>query len=89
MYYQTHWPDYEHEDSHNMSSTFKEMATSASLMGSEVYKVKEVWTCQRNLKATHHAAKASPKDIHFLRVVPPTKLTKIMGLRGIPSPKAL
>ena len=48
-----------------MSSTFKELATSANLLGSEVHKVKEVWTGQRNLKATDHAAKASPKVTLF------------------------
>ena len=33
--------------------------------------------------------KGSPKEIHFFWVVHPTKLHKIMELRGIHSPKAL
>ena len=88
-YYKTHGPNYEHEGSHNLSSTFRDMATSANLMGSEIHKVQEVWTGWKNLQAAHHVAKTFPKDIHFFRVVPPTKLPKIMGLWGIHSPKAL
>ena len=63
-HYWTHQPNYEHEGDDDMSLTFKEMATSASLMGSEVYEVKEAWTGQRNLKPTYNVAKASRKDIH-------------------------
>ena len=81
-YYQTHKPDCEHENSQVMSSTFKELATSTNLVGSEVHNVKEVWTGWRNLKATHHAAKALPKNIHFFQVVLPTKSPKIMDLSG-------
>ena len=33
--------------------------------------------------------KSSAKDIHYFWVVPSTKLPKIMGLKGIHSPKAL
>ena len=30
-----------------------------------------------------------PQDVHFFRVVPPTESPKIMGVKGIHSPKAL
>ena len=66
-YHKAHQPNYEHEGSYNLSLFFKEIATSANLMHSEVYEVKEVWTGERKLKATHHAVKASPKDIHLFR----------------------
>ena len=85
-YCKTHWPNYEHKELYNLSSTFREMATATNLMGSEVH---EVWTGWKDLKATHHVAKASPRDICFFRVMPPTKLPKIMGLRGIHSLEAL
>ena len=81
-YFRMHHPIYDHEGSH-------EMATTAGLMGSEVHKVQEVWTGQKDLWATHHVAKGYPKGIQFFWVVPPTKLPKIMGLRGIHSAKAL
>ena len=65
------------------------MATSANLMGSEIYEVWEVWTGQKDLRATHHMAKTFPKNICFFRVVPPMESPKIMGLKEIHSPKAL
>ena len=58
-------------------------------MGSDVNEVQEAWTGQKDLWVTHPVAKCSPKDIHFFWVVPPTKLPKIMGLRGIHSSEAL
>ena len=61
---------------------FREMATSANLIGSEVHEVKEVWTGQKDLWATYHAAKSSPQDIHFFRVMLPTESPRIIGLRG-------
>ena len=85
-YYKTHQSNYEYIGSQDLSSTFREMATSTNLMGTEV---QEVWTGQRDLEAAHHTAKASPKDIQFFRIMPPTESPKIMGLRGIHSPEAL
>ena len=76
-YYKTHQPNYECEGSYNLSSTFREMATSANLMGSEVH---EVWTSQKDLRATHCMAKTSPKGIHFFRVISPTNPPKIMRI---------
>ena len=88
-YYKTHWPNYEHKGSYNLSSTFRYMATSTNFMGSEIHEVQEVWTNWKDLRIAHHMDKISAKDIHFFRVVPPTELPKIMGLRGIHSPEGL
>ena len=84
-----HHPDYDHKGSLDFSYTFKEMAISTGLMGSDVHEVQEAWTGQKDLWVTHYLAKSSPKDIHFFWVVPPYELLKIMGLRGIHSPEAL
>ena len=73
----------------DLTCTFQEMATSAGLMDSEVHEVQEVWTGQKDLQATHHMVKGSPKGIQFFQVVPPTESPMIMGLKGIHSPKAL
>ena len=59
------------------------------LMDSEIHEVVEVWTGWKDLWATHHTVKGSPKCIHCFWVVPPTKLPKIMGLKGIHSPEVL
>ena len=88
-YFKMHCPDFNHEGSHVLSHMFWEMATSAGFLDSDVHKVQDVWTGQRDLWATHWVAKSSPKGIHFFWVVPPTESPKIMGLKGIHSPEAL
>ena len=43
-YFKTHQPNYEHKGSQNLSSTFREMATSTNLMVTEVHEVQDAWT---------------------------------------------
>ena len=84
-----HYPDSDHEGSHDLSHTFKEMATSPGFLGSDVHEGQHIRTGQKDLWVTHHAAKSSPKSIHFFWVVPPSESPKIMGLKEIHSSKAL
>ena len=49
VYFKMHHPNYVHEGSHDFSHTFKEMDTSAGLMGSDVHEVQKVWTGQKDL----------------------------------------
>ena len=86
-YFKTHCPNYDHDGSHDLSHTFKQMATSACLLGSDVHEVQQVWTGWKDLWVAHDIAKSSPKDIYFFQVVPPTEL--LMGLKRIHSLKAL
>ena len=65
------------------------MADSTGLLNSDVYEVQDTWTGQKELHATNHAAKSSLKNICYFSVILPTELPKIMGLKGIHSPKAL
>ena len=88
-YYKIHHSNYEDKGSYELSSIFREMATSVYLMGSEVHEVQEVWTGQKDLRAIYWHDKNFPKNIHFFRVLPPTESPKIMGLRGVHSPKDL
>ena len=64
-YFKMHHPNYDHEGSQDFSHTFKEMATSASLIGSDVHEVQEVWTGWKDLWVIHHTVQSSSKDIHF------------------------
>ena len=88
-YFKMHSPEFDHEGSHDLSHMFWEMATSTGLLDSDVHKVLDVWTGQKDLWATHQVAKTSLKDICFFQVVAPTESPKIMGLKGIHSPKGL
>ena len=56
-------------------------------LGSDIHKVQQVWTGQKDLWVTHYVTKSSQKDIHFFWVLPPTELAKIMDLKGIHSPR--
>ena len=75
-----HCPDYDHKGSQDLSHTFHKMTTSVGIMDSEVHKVQEVWTGQKDLQAAHHMAKGSPKGIQFFQVVPPTESPRIRKL---------
>ena len=75
--------------SYDLMLVFWEMAASTGLLDSDVHKVQEEWSGQKDLWATHQAVKSSLKGIHFFQLVPQTKLPKIMGLKGIHSPEAL
>ena len=87
--YRTHQPNFEQEGSYNLSSTLQEMATFTNLLGTKIHEMQESWASWKDLKAVYQSAKSFPKDIYLFRVVLPTKSPKIMGLKGIHSPKAL
>ena len=59
------------------------MAKSAKLLGSAIYKIKGVWKGPDELRQANYALRALLKGLKFLRVVPPLKLPKVMGLVGI------
>ena len=89
VYFRTNHPSFDCEVSHNLCHTFQEMADSAGLLDSDIYKVQDTWTGQKELHATNHADKASQRDIEFSCMVMPTKSQSIMGLKGIHYPEAL
>ena len=88
-YHLSHKGMFAQEGSYDLMLVFREIATSAGLLDSDVHKVKDEWTGWKDLQATHQTAKSPLKDIHFFQLVPPTESPKIMGLKGIHSPKAL
>ena len=65
VYFKMHFPEFDHESSDDLSHTFWEIAMSIGLIDSDVHEVQDVWTGQKDLRATHHVAKRSPKDIHY------------------------
>ena len=88
-YYKAHQPNFKPEGSHDLSLTFQQMATSTNLLGTKIHEMQENLGGRKDLQPTNPAAKSSSKDIHFYRVVVPTKSLKIMGLKGINSPETL
>ena len=43
MYFEVHCPTFNQEGSHDLSSLFREMITSADLLESEIHEIQEVW----------------------------------------------
>ena len=88
-YFETHHPPFSQDRSHNLSSLFWEMITSANLLESEIYEIQEVWTRWKDLRYAHHALRSSPKGLQFFCLVSPSESLKVMGLKGIHHPNAL
>ena len=88
-YFKAHCPEFDHENPHDLSHTFQEMANSTILLDPNVYEVWDVLTVQKHLHVAHCVARSCLRDIHFFWVVPPTESPKIIGLKGTHSPKVL
>ena len=89
MYFEVHCPTFDQEGSHDLSSLFQEMITSANLLGSKIYKVQEVWAGWRELRFAHHVMRGLAKGLQFFCLVSPSESAKVMGLKEIHHPDAL
>ena len=89
MYFEVHHSSFNQEGSHNLSSLFWELITSTDLLGSEIYKIQEVWTWQKDLRYAHCAMWSSSKGLPFFHLASPLESPKVMGLKGIHHPNAL
>ena len=65
------------------------MIETASLLGSTICEIQEVWTGQDELHHVNYALRTLPKGLKFFQVVSPSKSPKLMGLAGIHHPNAL
>ena len=88
-YQESHPTDFRQEGSHDLSSVFCKMASSAHLLDSSIFEVQDTWCRQKDLKAANWVAKNSHKCIHFFSLVSPMESPKIMGLQDIHSPDTL
>ena len=77
------------EGTHDLSEIFKQMATSAELLGTSIYEIQVSWTGPNELKHANYALQSLPKGLKFLHTVPPSESPKVMGLVGIHDPDAL
>ena len=58
------------EDTHNLSEIFRQMATSAKLLGTSIYEIQVSWTGPDELRQANYALRSLPKGLKFLHVVP-------------------
>ena len=77
------------EGTHDLLEVFRQMATSAKLLGTFIYKIQASWIGPDELRQANYAPRSFPKGLKFLLVVPPSESPKVMGLVGIHDPDAL
>ena len=73
----------------DLSEVFKKLTKKASLLGTSIYEIQACWTGPEELKQANYTLQSLPKDLKFLRVVPPMESPKVMGFMGIHDPDAL
>ena len=77
------------EGIHNFLEVFRQMATSAKLLGTSIYEIKASWTGPDEPRQANYALRSLPKCCKFLHAVPPSESPKVIGLVGIHDPDAL
>ena len=88
-YFKTNCPHFDCETSCDLTGVFWDMVTSASLLGSQIYKIQEVWRGQDELWYANDVLKTLPKGLQFFCPVSPSESPKVMGLAGIHNPDTL
>ena len=88
-YFKRHCYNFTAEGTCYLSEVFRQMAKSAKLLGSTIYKIQEVWMGPDELWQANYALRSLPKSLKFLHVVPPSESPKVMGLVGIHDPDTL
>ena len=62
---------------------FWHMIIATELLGSSIYKIKEIWTGLDKLQQANYTLRTLPKGLNFLRAVSPLESSRVMGLMGI------
>ena len=84
-----HYYNFITEGTCHLSEIFRQMATSAELLGASIYKIPVSWMGSDELKQANYALRSLPKGPKFLHVVPISESPRVMGLVGIHDPDAL
>ena len=88
-YFRRHCLNFSTENNCDLSDVFQQMIMATELLGSSIYKIKEVWTGLNELQQANYALRTLPKGLKFLRAVPPSESPKVIGLTGIHDPDVL
>ena len=84
-YFMTNHLHFNCKTSCDLTDVYQDMIASAGLLGSQIYKIQEVWGGWSELQYANNALKTSPKGLQFFH----PKSPKVMGLAGIHNPNAL
>ena len=89
LFFSKHSYNFTGDGSWDLSTIFKKLAISTSLLGTEIYEIQSSWTGPEELKQANYTLQSLHKSLKFLRVMPVSESPKIMGLKGIHDPDAL
>ena len=81
-YFRRHSLNFNDKNSHDFTGIFRCMIQTASLLGSAIYEIKEVWTGSDKLWQANYVLRALLKGLKFFRVVSPSESPKVMGADG-------
>ena len=88
-FFSKHSYNFNQDGNRDLSRIFKKLATSASLLVTNIHEIEASWTGLEELKQANYTLWSLPKGLKFLRVVPTLESPKVMGLVGIHDPNAL
>ena len=88
-YFKRHSSNFTAEGTCNLSEVFRQMAKSANLLCTTIYKIQELWTGPDELWQANYVLRSLPKGLKFLCAVPPSEFPKVMRLVGIHDPDTL
>ena len=82
-YFQSHHPNFNHENTCDFTEVFWCMIKTADLFGSAIFKITDAWSGQDELWQANYSLMTLQKGLKFFRAVSPSKSPKVMGLTGI------
>ena len=88
-FFSKHSYNFVEDSNRDLSQIFKKLAMSASLLGTNIHEIQASWTGSEELKQANYTLQSLPKGLKFLRVVPTSESSKVMGLVGLHDPDAL
>ena len=88
-YFSKHSYNFTLDRTHNLSRTFKHLATRPGLLGTSIYETQLHWTWPEELKQANYVLLTLPNGLKCLQAVPPSESPKVIGLMGIHDPDAL
>ena len=64
-YFRNHSPNFNNENTHDLTDVFQCMTKTAGLLGSTIYEIQEAWTGWDELQHANHMLRALPKGLKF------------------------
>ena len=88
-YFRRHCPNFNTENTHDLSDIFQHMIKATVLLGSAIYEIKEVWTGPDELQQANYTLRTLPKGLKYLRAISLLESPKVMDLMAVHDPDTL